>query len=319
MAPRPLSPLQLLTKLTSPHFRSLPTSPPFKPSIPIPSHKMSSQNAPAPWRQPFLEHISQLSPPTFTLATLHPVPAASAPSLAIPCVPRARTCVFRGLWASLPQNEKNTAPKNPPSFESDLPVFTTDARMDKTSEIFDTAGGTDQTSSGTTSGGGGPVEAVFWVEATKTQWRIRGHAWVLGPDIDDELSDGARKVQEVLSTKMRKTGEGEFYFGKEVTAHFGNLSPMMRGSFKAPAPGKPMAYSAGEGEGKLGETVEDVEDQVARKNFRVVVIVPEEVDQVDLSEEVRPRRWLYEYREKGESRLAGGEVVDGWEKVELWP
>jgi pyridoxamine 5'-phosphate oxidase len=51
-----------------------------------------------------------------------------------------------------------------------------------------------------------------------------------------------------------------------------------------------------------------------------VVIVPEEVDQVDLRDMTRPRRWVYVYRGVGgESKLPGGEMLGEWEKVEVWP
>ncbi|SPQ23747.1 79edc2a7-b16c-4ff6-b653-ce9d61058cbe [Thermothielavioides terrestris] len=323
---------------------------------------MSAPPAPAPWRAPFLAHISLLPTPTFTLATLHPAPPAEAPSPAMPCLPRARTCVFRGLWASpLPSSSsssssRNKAPRNPPLYESDLPVFTTDARTDKVAEILDSGSGEAIAASGGATGGGGPVEAVFWVDAAprggsggggggsrvRTQWRVRGRALVLGPDAD---ADGAAAVREVLRRRMRRVraggaggtlggkegeaegeGEGEeeeeeegWSFAREVTAHFGNLSPLMRGSFRAPPPGTPIAYHTEKGEA-VGQRLDDLEDPVARRNFRVVVIVPDEVDQVDLSDELRPRRWLYVYRgESGESKLPGGEVIGEWEKVEVWP
>ncbi|KAK4238068.1 hypothetical protein C8A03DRAFT_33917 [Achaetomium macrosporum] len=303
----------------------------------------SQQTQPAPWRDPFLTHLSLIrgGPPTFTLATLHPATAAEAPSPAMPCLPRARTCVFRGLWASHPlpgySPDRNRAPLNPALYESDLPVFTTDARMDKVAEILDSAGEEEIAASGGATGGGGPVEACFWVDVVpssseegqvvKTQWRVRGRAWVLGGDVDAEDDAGARKVREVLMRRMRRRvnsgGEGEegegWSFAREVTAHFGNLSPLMRGSFKAPPPGTPVAYHTDKGEG-LGQRLDDLEDEVARKNFRVVVIVPDEVDQVDLSDELRPKRWLYVYRgEAADSRLPGGEVIGEWEKVEVWP
>lgn len=178
-------------------------------------------------------------------------------------------------------------------------------------------------------GGGGPVEAVFWVEPARTQWRVRGSAWVLAGDADSE-GEGARRVRALLMGRMRRrdparAGDpsegGEWSFAREVTGHFGNLSPLMRGSFKGPAPGTPVAYGAAEGEASaMGHRLEDLEDEAARRNFRTVVIVPEEVDQVDLTDEMRPKRWLYVYRgAPGESKLAGGEVIGEWEKAEVWP
>ncbi|KAK4244556.1 hypothetical protein C7999DRAFT_35071 [Corynascus novoguineensis] len=297
----------------------------------------ANTTAAAPWRAAFLSHLAPLASPTFTLATLHPAARFEAPNPALPCLPRARTCVFRGLWAGLPPNPHNRAPRNPEGiYESDLPVFTTDARSDKASELFDSAAAGDVEASGGTTGGGGPVEAVFWVDSNgdsvvRTQWRVRGHAWVLAAgDADDETSEGARKVREVLRARMRRVGGGGgggetgeqmdgWSFAREVTAHFGNLSPLMRGSFKAPPPGTPMAYHTEKGEA-VGQRLDDLDDGVARKNFRVVVIVPDEVDQVDLSDEQRPRRWLYVYRGAGgTSKLPGGEIIGEWEKVEVWP
>lgn len=274
----------------------------------------------APWRAPFLKHISSLKTPTFGLSTLHPTPSIdqlkSTPPLSahIPAVPRARTCIYRGLWASgLPPNPHNTAPKNPAVYESDLPVFTTDARTEKAAEILDTSG----TVSAGMTGGGGPVEAVWWAEEFGTQWRLRGTAWVLGPDVEGEHGKLAR---EVIGAKMRRTGqEGEFSWTREITAHFGNLSPIMRGTFRSPPPGTPVAVPPEEGLG-VGMEVHDLEDPVARKNFRVVVIVPVEVDQVDLSDQKKPGRWLYTYRGKSwKAKMAGGMVIGEWERAEVWP
>lgn len=280
-----------------------------------------SQPAPAPWREPFLKHITSMAQPTFVLATLHPVPASESPS-SLPVVPRARTCICRGLWADLPANDRNPAPRNPPAWESDLPVLTTDARMEKAAEVVDTAGLATGSGGGAT-GGGGPVEAVWWAENPATQWRVRGAAWVLGPDVEGD--EGALAREAILARMRRRKGatagqDGEEWgWKRELTAHFGNLSPVMRGTFRAPPPGSPVAIPPEGGLGQ-GQEVEDLEDEVARSNFRVVVIVPTEVDQVDLSDQLRPRRWLYTYRgPSGQSKQPGGEIIGEWEKVEVWP
>lgn len=188
--------------------------------------------------------------------------------------------------------------------------------MEKVPEIF-------SSSEAKGSGGGGPVEAMWWAVPTQTQWRIRGRAWVLAPgDVGCE-SAGAKAVREALKVRMRKTGgeESEWDWEREIVGHFGNLSPGMRGSFKNPSPGTPRANKPGEGEG-LGKKVGDelLEDEVARKNFRVVVIVPDEVDLVNLSDPADQRRWLYTYVGAGAKATKAGGVVEGdWEKVELWP
>ncbi|KAK3491711.1 hypothetical protein B0T13DRAFT_450525 [Neurospora crassa] len=300
-------------------------------------------STPPPWRAPFLSHLTSLPPSsrTFVLSTLHPLPpslsSTSTPtpvSSTIPVLPRARTCVYRSLWAQLEANPHNPAELNPPGvFESDMIAFTTDARMEKAAEIVDTASEERIEAGGEMTGGGGPVEAVFWIESAKdpatgedkkvmTQWRIRGSAWLLGPDLD---SEGAKKVREVLRQRMRrlegKTQEDEeqWSWSREVTAHFGNLNPVMRGTFRGPPPGQPVAFPPGKEE-RLGQEVVDLQDEVARKNFRVVVIVPTEVDQVDLSDAKRARRWLYLWRGNTyHAKEAGGEVEGEWEKVEVWP
>lgn len=275
----------------------------------------------APWRAQFLSDIEKMDQPSFTFTSLHPSPSSSSSS----ATPRGRTCILRGLWASLPSNDKNKAPRNPALYESDLPVLTTDARMDKVPDIFAPADGT--TTNG--SGGGGPVEAMFWSTATQTQWRLRGRAWVLAAgDVEDAASPGAADARAALRSRMRSRGDGEgdgdggkWSWEREIVGHFGNLSPGMRGSFKNPPPGTPRADEPGPGEG-LGQKVGDelLGDEVARRNFRVVVIVPEEVDLVDLSDPADQRRWLYTFVGAGARATRSGGVVEGeWEKVELWP
>ncbi|KAK5624304.1 hypothetical protein RRF57_000020 [Xylaria bambusicola] len=163
------------------------------------------------------------------------------------------------------------------------------------------------------SGGGSPVEAVFWAREPGVQWRVRGRAYVLAPDI--ESSPEGREVMSALKSRMRKQSEedSKWSFAREITAHFGNLSPAMRGTFRNPPPGRPVSLPI-EGEGlALGQKVTDLEDPVARANFRVVVIVPEELDQADLSDPENPKRWIHTYvgaRDKGKG---------GWETVEVWP
>lgn len=254
-------------------------------------------NSAAPWRSDFLSHADEMDSPTFVLSTIHRLETSSTVSEVIP---RSRTVVFRGFWASLPVNPKNTAELNPNCYESDLPTITTDARMEKVSEII--PGGSNVESR---SGGGGPVEATFWAAKARTQWRLRGKAYFLGPDID---SDATAPVREAIEPYMRITGSTTSWeWSRELTAHFGNLSPIMRGSFRNPTPGTPLSEKPEPGL-ELGQIVDDLHDEVARKNFRVVVIVPEEVDRVDLSDPKRARRWNYKMNDEG-----------SWEVVELWP
>ncbi len=211
---------------------------------------------PAPWRALFLQHISAMSQASFTLSTVHH--SDTPVSTTTTWTPRARTCMFRGMWATLLPNDRNPAPRNPAVFESDLPLFTTDVRMAKAADLTPGAvpgGGT---------GGGGAVEAVWWVPESQTQWRIRGTAWVLGPDVgDDSLS--ATTAREAIGARTRRVGgdeavAAEWSWAREVTALFGELSPAMRGTFRNPPPGTPRSVPGGDGEG-LGQVVEDLHDR----------------------------------------------------------
>lgn len=103
---------------------------------------MSSPPPAAPWRSLFISHLTSMDSPEFTLGTLRRASAAGprdrrSSILATPVyLPRARTCICRGLWTHLPVNPKNDAPLNPSAvWESDLLTFTTDARMDKMEEL----------------------------------------------------------------------------------------------------------------------------------------------------------------------------------------
>jgi pyridoxamine 5'-phosphate oxidase len=308
-------------------------------SVTTMSTSASSPSAPAPWRSALLKDISTMSQATFTLATLHASARAAAAA-----APRARTCIFRGLWGKLPPNDRNPAPRNPPALASDLPVFTTDARMAKAGELL--GGRREEAEGGAGAGGGGPVEAVWWCEEAQTQWRLRGAAYMFDADADGEGEDVTR-AREAVRKRMRrreggpdegKDGEGarkrkregpegeeeeeeDFSFAVEVTGHFGNLSPMMRGTFRNPPPGTPRAVPGGDGE-KLGQKVEDLHDGLARANFRACVVVPAEVELVDLSDSEDPRRRLYSYVGPGSDHKPGrpGSRVEGeWEVCELWP
>ncbi|KAJ0117919.1 zn 2cys6 transcription factor [Diaporthe amygdali] len=289
-----------------------------------PAPTATATTAAAPWRAQFLDHISKLDSPIFTFTSLHPGPGSSPP------VPRGRTCVYRGMWASIPWNDKNNAPRNPDAFDSDCLTLTTDARMAKVPELFASGqqgGGGGGGGAASSSGGGGPVEAMFWVPETGTQWRVRGHAWVLAhADVGDTASPGAKAARDAISARMRRTGRdeaatGQWSWEKEVVGQFGNLSPGMRGSFKNPPPGTPRAQEPGPGEG-LGQKVGDelLEDEVARRNFRVVVVVPEEVDTWDGKDPDNQKRFIYTYvGPDAKATRPGGQIIDGWEKVEVWP
>ncbi|KAK1996063.1 hypothetical protein LX36DRAFT_581190 [Colletotrichum falcatum] len=285
------------------------------------SASAASSSGPAPWRAAFLKNVNDMASPEFTLATLHSAAAVAGGSSA---VPRLRTVIFRGLWAELPVNPKNTAPLNPPVYESDLLTLTTDARMAKVPDLL----GSSSSSPPFSSGGGGPVEACFWTDA-KVQWRVRGEAHVLGPDVEHSDAPGAAAdlPEGGKAEGAEAVDDDDWSFAREVTAHFGNLSPAMRGTFRNPEPGTPRGAAPPDGEHRLGQKVEDLHDELARASFRVVVVVPTEVDQTDLSDPDDPRRWLYRFVGASAdghpppptTTQDGAERCNGWDKIELWP
>lgn len=267
----------------------------------------------APWKSLFSQHLSQMKPPQFVLSTVERAPSGSP----TPYVPRARYCIFRGFWAELPENEHNDAERNPKVYESDLPTFTTDVRMEKVGQIFGTGPGhaehEDQIQG---SGGGGPVEAVWWTEETGTQWRIKGKAYIVADDIESkEESSGVRTVKSEIGKRMRIVDDstiGDWSWSRELTGNFGNQSPGIKGSFKAPPPGKPVTTSYDSQNLQLGAKVDDLQDPIARKHFRLVIIVPDSVEQTDLSDPAKARRFRYTFDESTSANA-------GWRTEELWP
>ncbi|KAI5199496.1 hypothetical protein AUEXF2481DRAFT_24915 [Aureobasidium subglaciale EXF-2481] len=275
----------------------------------------SSVNSPqpAPWKQAFLADLDKMDSPEFVFSSLTPAPKNSP----TPYLPRARYCIFRGFWAELPENKHNNAPMNPRVFESEMPTFTSDARMFKVAQLFASGSGhAEKEEQMQGSGGGGPCEAVYWIKETGTQWRLKGEAFVVGPDIEGDSeqskeSSGVRTVKSELGSRMRIVDEGkqgDWSWNKELTGHFGNNSPGLRGSFKAPPPGRLTSEPYDDKNLELGSKVEHLDDPVARKNFRVVVIKPEEVEQLNISDPTKARRHTYIYQADGT-----------WKHEERWP
>lgn len=225
------------------------------------------------------------------------------------------------MWGELPENSHNKAPRNPKVYESEMPTLVTDARMEKVTDIFTSSPGhasTPEQMQG--SGGGGPVQAVYWIKEKETQWRITGTAYIIAEDIEGkggEQSSGVRTVKSEVGARMQPVGEeGDWSWGTELTAHFGGVSPGMRGTWRNPMPGSPVNVEGEdqaneEQDEKLGQAVNDLHDPISRSRFRVVVIIPDTVEQLDISDLAKARRWRYTF-----------EVVDGkgsWRTEELWP
>lgn len=86
---------------------------------------------------------------------------------------------------------------------------------------------------------------------------------------------------------------------------------MAAGSFKAPPPGQPRSKVPDDQALSLGQQVTDLHDPVARGNFRVVIILPEEVERLDLSDLEDPKRWKW--------TLVNDQSGSHWVETELWP
>jgi hypothetical protein len=128
----------------------------------------------------------------------------------------------------------------------------------------------------------------------------------------NDESSGVRTVKSEIGSRMRAVQEGkegDWSWKKEVDGHFGNLSPGMRGSFKAPPPGRPTSESYDKQKNELGSKVQSLHDAAARENFRVVIIKPDWVEMTDVGGTDNCRRYQYEYQP------SSGE----WKVTETWP
>lgn len=293
------------------------------------------------WKPVFQQHIGAINPPTFALATtstFHHIPINGG---AQSVTPRCRTMIYRGFLADIPPNKYNPLESHNPRdvFKSDALTFTTDSRMTKTREILPlhAFGGDAEVKTA----GGGFVEAVFWIAGDTTtgksiqnQWRFRGKCYLLA----EEDVDGVSEVTDVLRKSMIPTGkEGgdKWSWKKEVQAHFGNLSPALRGSFANPPPGTPLSTPLSEmcgaksGGGLVKGNKISNDDvmatdglaAIARRNMRVGVIIPEFVERLDLAEDDgKARRWVWSKVGEEEGDVEGVEgMEDGWRMEETWP
>jgi pyridoxamine 5'-phosphate oxidase len=207
--------------------------------------------------------------------------------------------------------------------------------MSKVFDIFATGkgkGSKEQSRSGT--GGGGPVEAVYWVKDVMTQWRIRGKCWLVAADDVDggthaAQNSGTVSMKAEVRRYMRRIAGKEndsdqnWSWRREVVNNFENLSPMMRGTFKNPPPGQPLNDKSKVGEGeKLGQKAGHLdEEEIARSNFRVAIITPEEVEAVDLSDPSGNKRWIWTLAKESGGTGQGDDSspVGEWNMVETWP
>ncbi|CAI7625796.1 unnamed protein product [Penicillium crustosum] len=256
---------------------------------------------PAPWRDILSSHLEQTPGYEFTIATIG-YNAQQRP------VPRVRTCGCRGFFPELELHHKGQEAMdqqvegggNPPVFESDMLSFTTDARMDKLPQLESS---------------GHAIEAVFWLKDLMTQWRIKGTAYAIGNPSGEDAEEEKTSRNEIRKALRVKGGNdsdvAKWTWEKAVTKYFANHSPIARGSFRNPHPGQPRSSTPSQPDLKLGQEVLDLHDSIARANFRVVVIQPEEVERLDLTDQEDAKRWNW--------TLIEGDDGSRWNEVELWP
>ncbi|KAL4821415.1 hypothetical protein BDW67DRAFT_150724 [Aspergillus spinulosporus] len=252
----------------------------------------------APWRALFLASLEKSRSSSFSLATI-------AHTTANKPVPRSRTVEFRGFFpkpASTLHQSGIEALKaqgiglNPDVYESDLFSITTDARMKKMGQLTDS----------------NEVEGVFWFEDASTQWRVRGKVVAIGnPTNGAEEKEARETIRKALRVKKEAEEDvKDWDWDRQVATYFANHSPIMRGSFKNPPPGTPRSETPSDPRLRLNQQVEDLKDEVARANFRVLLICPQEMERLDLSnpDDVRKTNWTLVDADKGE-----------WKETELWP
>ncbi len=90
------------------------------------------------------------------------------------------------------------------------------------------------------------------------------------------------------------------------------LNSMTQGTMRNPPPGRPVTTEHPDKEHELGQTVTNLRDPIARENFRVVIIIPDEVEQLDIHDRSKARRWKY-------SLVVDNEGQGRWHTEELWP
>ncbi|KAI5305212.1 hypothetical protein KEM56_005000 [Ascosphaera pollenicola] len=287
---------------------------------------VTSGPARAPWRTLFEYHVSQMQAAEVSLSTVRIDLRTNR------AYPRVRTCIFRGFFTEQNLREQNVqdiigdararTPEgqpvpdhlglNPRTLESDLLMITTDVRAGKAGEI----------ESSDPTAPGGPVEILVWAKPVKMQWRIRGRAFVLGANPSEvieqqsrqELIKWMRPASQKTEAFTHPLAEKAWTFDREILASFANMGPGMRGSFKNPPPGTPKSRPVTDPYLKLGQQSSDLHDEIARQNFRILVIRPEAVEATDFtfSEVGNRMQWtlMTSTTNPGEMR---------WELDELWP
>jgi len=146
---------------------------------------------------------------------------------------------------------------------------------------------------------------------------------------EEAQNSGTVTVKAELGRYMRGKSDSDHAQGndwswkREIENSFENLSPMMRGTFKNPPPGQPLSEGKDESAGEaLGQKAGHLsEEPLARKNFRVCIITPEQVEAVDLTDPANCTRQIWTLAEEagGPGGKQPSESVGEWNMIETWP
>jgi hypothetical protein len=294
----------------------------------------------APWRDLLDSHLKQTPGYEFTVATIG-YNAQQRP------VPRLRTCGCRGFFPELQLHAKGQEAMdqqvegggNPPIFESDMLSFTTDARMEKLPQLESSGHAIEAVfwlkglmtqwrikgtayAIGDPSGEDAQQEKTSRTEIRKAL-RVKGDTdsdmakWTWENAVTEYFANHSPVARGTLSLCLLLAASVLFLhfpysrFTSHVTCHHQRILTRDLGSFRNPPPGQPRSSTPNQPDLKLGQEVLDLHDPVARSNFRVVVICPEEVERLDLTDQENCKRWNW--------TLIDAKEGSQWNEVELWP
>lgn len=218
----------------------------------------------APWKRLFTDHVKSEGgyPADFCLATIDDG------------IPRARILSQQG-FISLPvlgsrnMHAEMHAERESVRTSSDCPTFATAASSNKVAHII-TSNRIDQapyTYVGH-SGGGGPVEGVWWFKKSRTQWRLLGNCYLLAShDSNTNLSDDSRHLRAAIARASRLPYNAylqceDLSWESVIQDHYAGL----------PGP---------------------MQKKYALHDTRVGVIIPYEVELLDLNDMSTRPRWLW--------------------------
>lgn len=200
-------------------------------------------------------------------------------------LPRVRSIGHAGFWSIATTKGRVDSP---------CPTFTTDSRDNKVAHIF----GKDETDRslpgfdvfGRGSGGGGSVEAVYWLAKVKMQWRLRGKCHLITDGAgDDNLDSG----QDNTHDHQQRRQEG-------LTSSKAAIRPHLVSSDHDSIQDDDSAWEA-EVQGYYQRLSREIQISFLRSSFTVGIIVPDEVEMMDLTDATVARRkiWKFEASEHG--------------------